>query len=363
MKKLAIVGSYPETRGQAPWDDLGYEIWVFNEAAQQEWCERWNAVIQLHQEAVYTSPNNYVNKGHWAWLQEDHGDGKVIWMQEADERVPNAKRYPLDEIADLVPGAGNRWFESSAAYALALALYLGYEEVALFGLDMHSNTEYGYQLRNYQYWVGVLTGAGVRVDNQCNFAYFAGKLYGYEGEVQIARERFAERAVELDGLWQAAEVELQKAKKHVEWLIEANKYAKLPDAAADYQMKALAAGELAGALAEAQKYAGREDPITRQEFETRHATAQQEGEGFRAKMYFAAGQSDYVWNAWKVLQNREAAKQLLMFVGQQGQHAYDTGARLGIWRENFTYMTEIDDLITAAGGMRSVKALGRLEGI
>jgi len=30
--RVAIVGSHPETRNQAPWDDLSFDIWVFNEA-------------------------------------------------------------------------------------------------------------------------------------------------------------------------------------------------------------------------------------------------------------------------------------------------------------------------------------------
>ena len=153
MNRLAIVGTHPDTRALAPFDDEGVDIWVFNEAPRQPWCKRYSASFQIHAPEVYSSPNNWIDKGYWGWLQEPHG--KPVYMQEVDPRVPDSVRYPLKEIVWAIPGAGLRWFSSSAAYALALALYQGYRDITLFGMRLVSSTEYAFQLRNFNFWAGV----------------------------------------------------------------------------------------------------------------------------------------------------------------------------------------------------------------
>ena len=82
MNKLAIVGTHPNTRANAPYDDQNFDIWVFNEAPQfypgahpkdadKDWCLRWTGCFQLHEPEVYMSPNNFVDKTHWQWLQQN----------------------------------------------------------------------------------------------------------------------------------------------------------------------------------------------------------------------------------------------------------------------------------------------------
>jgi hypothetical protein len=63
---LAIVGSHPATREYAPYDDTRFEIWLFNEAAQKPSVyKRWDGLLQIHKEQVYSSLTNWVNKDHW----------------------------------------------------------------------------------------------------------------------------------------------------------------------------------------------------------------------------------------------------------------------------------------------------------
>src|SRR3970040_2154965 len=103
-KRLAIVGSHPATRANAPWHDESFEVWLFNESAMKpEVYKRWDGLLQIHKEQVYASPTNWVNKDHWEWLQQDHGPDKRIWMQDVDPRVPNSVRYPLEEGWGLLP--------------------------------------------------------------------------------------------------------------------------------------------------------------------------------------------------------------------------------------------------------------------
>jgi hypothetical protein len=367
VNKLAIVGSHPATRANAPFDNPQYDIWVFNEAAQAEWCKRWTACFQMHRPEVYTSPHNMSNHAHWDWLQQDHGPDKAIWMQEVDPAVPNAQRYPLETIELLVPGAvltygagqRRRWFDMSAAYALALAIHLGYEYVEIYGLDLISNTEYHYQLGNWRYWVGVAIGTGMTVVLCCEENDFGtGRLYGYDGEVQIERAHFTARVDKLERAWTAADKQLHRIKERMNAAILDHKYAKVATLAQECQAAAIAAGEISGALAEAQNYAKRDDPISRQEFEKRAAQAAKDGEELKAAMWAAAGKAEYVFTAWMRTGHHEALSQMRRFFGEQMEHAFNCGGRKGILQENQQYMTEVDARITAAGGQKTLNAMG-----
>jgi hypothetical protein len=355
MNKLCIVGTHPATRENAPFDAPNVDIWVFNEAPQQAWCKRWDACFQLHREPVYTSPHNMANADHWQWLQQDHGITKTIWMQDKDERVPCAKRYPMGNIMLSVPGAHLGWFASTPAYALALGLYLGYEEIDLYGVELTSNTEYSYQLNNWQFWVGVAFGMGIKVGIKSGQMHFAERMYGYEGETQIEEEYFIARVKLLEDAHAPAFRNVKYIKDKVSEIILERKYDKLPDAVIEFQKASIECGTLAGALSEAKFYASRDDPITRQQFERRSAQAQKDGEDIRAAMYTAGGKSEYVFNVWRQLGNAEALRQLRTFIAEEMGHAYNTGVKLGISHENLTNMNEFDQRLTAAGGVRALK--------
>lgn len=357
MNKLAIVGTHSATRDNAPFDDLNYDIWVFNEAPQAAWCKRWDVDFQLHKPEVYRSANNMSNKEHWSWLKECHG--KAIYMQEEDPEVPDSLRFPIEEILLLLPeDSCFKWFDLSAAYALALAIRLGYEKIEIYGMDLVSNTEYSYQLRCWNFWVGIAIGRGVDISLKCSKNDFSsGRMYGYEGEIQIERKYFFDRSIALGELYVKADRALEKAKNKINDAILAFNHKDLPDLVKEYQEMAIAAGELAGAQAEAENYAQREDPISAQEFERRSAKSQREAEDIRNQMYNLTGKIEYVWLAWQATRSYEAASQLRMFIGQMGQRAYEVGGMTGAFRENRDYMLDLNKRITAAGGLKTVKAL------
>ena len=179
MKQVAIVGKHPATRDTAPWNDPNFDIWIFNESVTQGWVKRWDAVIELH------SPRRYRNPQYndWEWLQQDHG--KLIYMQEADEQVPCSTPYPLDEVCDGIDNLRYKDepvmpFKSTVAYAIALALYEGYEQIDLYGIEMEHSSEYHSQQPNFAFWVGVAVGRGVKVNLHCSRGLFDGPLYAYE---------------------------------------------------------------------------------------------------------------------------------------------------------------------------------------
>jgi len=357
---LAIVGSSPKGRELVPWDDQRVEIWLFNEAPQKpEKFPRWDASLQLHKPEVYTSPDNWVNKEHWSWLQQDHGSGqhgrKRIFMISADPRVPNAVEYPLEDILSMIP---YRYLRSSPAEALALAIYLGYTDIGLYGSELISSTEYAYQANNYAFWIGFAHGRGINLGLHCWESEFLNQpLYGFEGEAQLDKSFFETRFIEHEKAWKNNENALAKLKNRIDQAMLESNFKRVGDLSLELQLAALAAGEAAGAMGQAEDYSQRTNPISRQQFEQTSARAQRDGEKSRESMHHAGGKCEYVWNVWKQTGRLEALNQLRTFLQEKGRFAYDTGAKLGIFHENILYMTEYDKVVTALGGARAVKQI------
>lgn len=348
MNKLAIVGSGINTRNDAPFDDLSFDIWVFNEAAQSEWCKRWSACFQMHEPEVYTG-HNTKNARHWEWLQETHG--KPIYMQEHDPRVPDSIAYPLDEAQAL---AGVQMFTTSFAYMAALALLQGYEVIKIYGVEL-SASEYAYQANGYLFWFGFLRGklGAANVDSavlHLDKNIFTAPLYGYEGNYAFGSEFFRNRAKILESQWNASEKNAKNIRKAIERAIEKREAEKVVELVKDFQAIMTTSGEHAGALAEAERYAGFGDRYAdRGGFELQAASAQQNGEYKKSLMFHAGGKVEYVWNVWKQSNNQAAEMQLQTFITQMGNAAYDMGAQLGCYKENIGYMMKYDDVVNAGG--------------
>jgi hypothetical protein len=357
LRSLAIVGSHPDTRENAPFDDPNFEIWLFNEAPQKpEIYKRWDACLQIHLPEVYTSTENWINKDHWEWLQQDHGDRR-IFMQEVDPRVPNSVKYPLEEILSLVP---YKYLRSSPAMALALGIYLGYKHIELYGSELSSNTEYFYQAINYGFWIGVAVGRGVDLRMECwHQEFYKQPIYGYEGELQIDKDFFYERFVECEIIWKAKDKAYQKLQKKLDKALMEAKFDKVGELSLALENAAINTGEVWAGMKEAKRYHERTDPISRQEFERVCAQAQLDGEGVEKMMNHEAGKCEYVWNIWRQTGNYEALKQLRTFLGKKTDLAFDMGTKLGVFRENMLYRDEYDRRVQSAGGKRAIHFEGR----
>jgi len=352
LRSLAIVGSHPATRELAPYDDAEYDIWLFNEAPQKPTVyRRWDASFQLHLPEVYASNENWVNKDHWSWLQEDHGE-RVIWMQEVDPRVPNSRRYPLEEILKMVP---YRYLRSTPAEALALAIHLGYRKISLYGSELTSNTEYTYQAINYAFWIGFAIGQGVELDLQCwKNEFYEQPIYGYEGELEIPREFYLGRMKEFESRWRDKKAAYELVQGKLEKAMQAGQFEKVGEISLTLENLAISTGEAFGALSEAKRYYERTNFISRQEFERVSAQAQLDGREHERKVDHAAGKSEYVWNVWRQSGRIDALNQLRMFLKEKTKHAHEAGVKSGVFSENMNYLSEYDKRVTAAGGQRAV---------
>lgn len=348
MRKLAIVGSGPETRDLAPFEDQDYTIWVFNEAATSKWCKRWDAVFQMHSPELYKAHNTKDPK-HWEWLQEKHG--KPIYMQKVDPLVPDSVEFPLDEVTALT---GFRYFTGTPAMAIALGSSR-FDHIEIFGVEL-SVTEYEYQAECIRFWVGFAKGK-LGSDNvvlhqlsHMSKSLFDAPLYGYEGGFAFGKEYFDERVKELDQQWHEKERLVQRQKDKLEDTVREMKFDKVPDLAKQYQSLATECGELAGALSESERYAGfGERYADRGGFENAAALAQREAEVKKWEMVMTSGKTEYVYAAWVQSKKNDATNYLLQYLALLGKQAYDFGAHMGKYRENIIYVKRYDAMELANG--------------
>jgi len=342
MNKLAIVGSGTLTREYAPFDDLSFDIWVFNEAPMYPWCKRYDASFQLHKPEIYAGENVKV-ANYWDWLQKET---KPVYMSELDERVPGCEVYPLKDAL----GLGYKQFGMSCAYALALGILKGYERIEVWGIEL-SATEYQYGMDTWSYWVGFAKGKlGNNFVLHCGEKLFDAPLYGIEGGTEFEKDYFAKRVIYLDNGWKSKDKVLQNYKKLFEKYISNNEFDKTINLFVDFEKTALEAGEYAGALEEAEKW-NKDIVISRNEFELAAATAQRDGDDKRSLMLHNGGIIDYVCAIWKQSNgDKNAAKQLMSLLDRHLVLAYDTGAYHGKFIENQSYIMKYDDLVLANGG-------------
>ena len=359
MKKLAIVGSHPATRDNAPWDDPSYEIWVINEAPMMPWCKRWDVTFQMHLPEVYRG-RNHVRADHWDWLQMDHGE-KIIYMQGQDPDVPNCRAYPLEAVQKLTP---DEMLTSTASQMLALALLKGYEQIDVWGVELSSNSEYSYQLPGWIYWVGFArgmskaSGGEFRLNLHCGVnEHFTNRVYGYQGDPNL-HDLYLERIALIQAELKTAEWRLRKLDDTINQAIIEHKYDVVRQGISDQERAAIEFGSYAGALAEAETYASYGDKfVPRQELERHMAQADKDGEGLKQLMFNAGGKCEYVWNGWRMTGRVEYANQLRQFIKEKREHAIDMGARLGIFRENGVYMAEYDKRLQSLGGVRALEQM------
>ena len=172
-KKVAICGFAASTRMLAPWDDETWEIWGLNQLYRHiPRADRWFDIHRNWRE------DNVEGTDHPRWLAEC---GMPIYMVETIPEIPTSLRFPLERAIAEVSNV--RYFTSTVAYMLALAIMEGFEELALFGIDLVVGTEYQWQKSCVEFLLGVAHGRGmtVRLPKQSALLH-AYHLYGFEKE-------------------------------------------------------------------------------------------------------------------------------------------------------------------------------------
>ena len=194
--KCFIVGFCKTSRDAVPYNDPDAVIMGLNRGYLfQERADVW---WEMHGEHIYTWQQRRPGK-HMDWLKNFPGP---VYMHRPDPGLPNSVAYPLAEVAaDIGPyiwrvgktdkktngltdldamrdSTGEPYLSASIAYEIALAIYEGFEEIHLYGVDLNTDAEYAWQKPVVEFLLGVAAGRGIRVVLPDNCPLLTGNLYG-----------------------------------------------------------------------------------------------------------------------------------------------------------------------------------------
>ena len=170
IKKVCLVG-FADSYKLAPFDDPSYSIWGLNQLYR--WIPRADRWFEMHKDYVGDEVDG---TNYYQWLK----DAPIpIYMLYKDHTIPNSIEYPLNKVVTTL--GGRYYFTSTIAYMLALAIYEGFEVIEIDGIDLAADSEYSYQKPNAEYYIGIATERGIRVDVPKTSALLKQRyLYGYQ---------------------------------------------------------------------------------------------------------------------------------------------------------------------------------------
>lgn len=169
---LAILGSADPSRRAAPYEDENFEIWCPSIMVTFPDFKRADCIFELHTEGYFDRPEIIKR------LAEIK---QPLYMQKPYEEFPTSIRYPIEIIKQY-----RQYHTNSISYMLALALHSFIttgkpRHIAMFGIVMSCEEEYGEQRPCCEYWLGRLEGAGIDIEISPDSAILASPgLYGYQ---------------------------------------------------------------------------------------------------------------------------------------------------------------------------------------
>lgn len=151
LRKIAIVGSAPSSRGLAPFTDASWVIWACSPSNVD--LPRVDVWFELHDiDRMIADPNFF------AFVRRL--EKSQVYLQEKDDRFPRSETYPKDAIVDKY---GPDFFSSTIAWMLALAIEQKPEEIGLFGIDMAAKVEYAVQRPGCRYFLRIAKEQGIKI--------------------------------------------------------------------------------------------------------------------------------------------------------------------------------------------------------
>ncbi len=201
-RKVSIVGFAPSSMMdvQYVWDDPDMEVWGLNQL-YIAWrgtnlqdmflskCTRW---FQIHHKHSYEAAVGR-DHSHHKWLAQRNTF--PIYMQQKEEDVPFSIPFPVKEMLQKF----RRYFTNSISWEIALAIYEGFEEIHLYGVDMAMDSEYEFERPSVEYFLGYAEGANIKlvIPGKCDILKSVW-LYPFEDDAPL-REKLQARRAELRG--------------------------------------------------------------------------------------------------------------------------------------------------------------------
>jgi hypothetical protein len=124
---------------------------------------------------------NVYEDGRWGEQEKRDAEAARLKAKQSGVSYIDLATYPLDEI---IAHFNTDYFGSTVDYALALAIYRGYETINLYGVNLANPGEYAYQKPSAEFWIGMAMGRGIKVAIHGQYSSLLktrdSKLYGYE---------------------------------------------------------------------------------------------------------------------------------------------------------------------------------------
>lgn len=169
-EKVIILGFAPDTRELAPLDDDSFEVWALNELYAdmprlRSRADRW---FQLHG----FEPPTIRDPKHAKALSQLKCP---VYMWRKHPAIPNSVEMPLEELLkyfdvfgegmalDQPLVRGRVYFTNTVSWMLAMAIYEGYKEIHIYGVNMAQDAEYKSQRPSCEFFLGWARGRGIKL--------------------------------------------------------------------------------------------------------------------------------------------------------------------------------------------------------
>jgi len=285
--------------------------------------------------------------------------------------VPKSVKYPLEEIKKL--SGGQKKLTSSIAYAIALAVYQGYEKIEIFGVEMESNTEYQYQRDGVIFWIGLALGKGIIVEAHTKL-FDDDPLYGYEGDITVKKEVFAqgikEKVLLTEENKQLYESLIKELKEYAQKFRSTGKDEGIVPIISKIASACNEFGLADGYLQECTRYMKKAEVMeeetgtysfSRQEFETAASKMSQASHKEFQKATALSGQMQVIYEDAKRMNNKKRREQKLVAFDQKFTQFVESSTKIGIYaggaQANMQFLQITDKLIRAAGGQKSYEVM------
>jgi hypothetical protein len=216
--KVYIVGFAPSW-AETPWQDQDAEIWCLNEfykvgkTVPGFHADRWFEIHDRNSKSKATPE-------HQQFLQQCPCP---VYMWQKYDDIPNSVRFPKDEIIQFFEEKGYkgaRYFTNSISWFIAMAIMEGFKSIHVYGVDMATDSEYGWQRPSCEYWIGVAEGMGIEIHiPSASDLLKCTQLYGFEsnnknrvwikaqiGELGKRNQQFAQQQAQAQQAAHQAEI-------------------------------------------------------------------------------------------------------------------------------------------------------------
>ena len=205
MNSNIIILGTASTLISTPWDLEDTDYWACAPVITHRVSKTGPLVVEGHRiDAIFEMHNS----DYWITIIErlntfvSKNPDVKIYMQEQNVQIKNCVKYPLSEVQSFINHPRLRkFFTSTIAYMIILAIMQGYKSIEMYGIHMSSEEEeYSLQRECVSTLLGFAWGKGVDfwLPDQSDVMK-SDHLYGYEQDKGIILKTIRYRDGVLEG--------------------------------------------------------------------------------------------------------------------------------------------------------------------